>query len=136
MIDEGIDVSEDVIFGLDSRFRYFFGKKQKGSIRSYRISIKKNKSNLTKNFGLYDCELSFLEVKELMLKIIAEHTYFNGEIVFSSGWRHQCNLHSHFIIVHDFRISPTKSICFGIDLHDFDLDEIKHVLFTSLCNVK
>ena len=115
--------------------KYSFGR-IKGEIRSHRVIIKKNKSNQTLNFSLYNCDIELNILKRHFKDILVKNKnkYFQFDIKFIEDWSINRRLLSHSVTVQDTRFNPRKSFTIGCYLHDFDTDEIRDVLMKIFCD--
>ena len=119
--------------------KYYFGKplSDKYILRTHRIIVRKAKSNYTSNLSLWNCDLPLEKLKELFYKVLVEdkNKYFEPSY-YVINWVKE-KYKSHYIIIQEFRNKTLgRSISFGVDLHDFDIDEVKEVLVKVFCNRK
>ena len=124
------------------KLKYFFGRLNSKCMRNYRIIIRKAHSNNTSNLSLWRCNLTLLELKTIIQKIVAEDKdlYFVQQFKILDDWNVNRSVYSHYIIVQDFSIYNQNqrrcSVCSGAYLHDFDNDEIMNILKSVFCNVE
>lgn len=118
--------------------KFFYHKNSKTATRSHRIIIRKSKSNHTANFSLWDCDKDLLELKKLFetILLIEKDVYFKQVFKIQDNWGGNNKGKSHYIIIQEFEnnLPVKKSVCIGVELYDFDNDEIKEILSGVFCN--
>jgi hypothetical protein len=117
--------------------KYYFHK-AKNKERSFRVIIRKAKSNSTGNFSLWNCDKTLPELKKLFEKILVidKEKYFTENYKIIDNWGSHIENYSHYCIIQDFRpsLAVKNSLCIGLMLHNWDSDEIKEVLLGIFCN--
>lgn len=119
---------------------YYFGrpitKESTAMCRSFRVIIRKAKANYTSNFSLWNCDWSLEKVREEFKKILIDDKdkYLEVDYRLIEEWVKKNGM-SHYIIIQQMNNNTYgNSVSFGVELHDFDIDEIKNVLVDIFCN--